>query len=149
MSLTKKINKDLKSAMRNKNQGKMRTLRSIKNELIKASREKGAEGEVPKDKELSILQKMAKQRKESIDIYKEQDRQDLLEEEKAELQLIEKYLPEQLSEGELKKEVEQIIEETGAESMEDMGQVMGQAMQKLKGKAQGKRVSDMVKSLLS
>ncbi len=149
MSLSEKINEDLKTAMRNKENEKKRTLRSIKNELLKAATKKGADGEVSEEEELKILQKMAKQRKESIDIYKKQERQDLLEEEKNELALIENYLPKQLGEDELKAEVKKVIEEVGAESMEDMGQVMGKAMEKLRGKADGSKVSEMAKSLLN
>ncbi len=148
MALTEKINEDLKKAMREKDQVAMRALRSIKTAILNAEREKGAGGEISDDQVIQILNKEIKQRKESIEYYENQGRGDQAQSEKDEVAVIEQYLPSSLSEEELSKELDAIIEETGAESMKDMGSVMGLATKKLAGKADNKAISDMVKQKL-
>jgi len=148
MTLTERINEDLKKAMREKDQVAMRALRSIKTAILNAEREKGAGGEVTDDQVIQILNKEIKQRKESIEYYENQERDDQAQSEKGEVAVIEHYLPASLSEGELSKEIDAIIEDTGASGMKDMGSVMGVATKKLAGKADNKAISDMVKQKL-
>ena len=132
-----------------KNEAALRGLRAIKAEIIKAKTEPGAGGENNAEKEISMLQKMMKQRKDSLDIYQQQNRTDLAQKEQEEMAIIEKFLPKQMSEDELRTELKQIITETGASSPADMGKVMGVATKKFAGKADGKTISAMVKELLS
>lgn len=139
----------MKEAMRSKDEASLRGLRAIKAEIIKAKTEPGAGGEVSAEKELSLLQKMMKQRKDSLDIYQQQNREDLARKEQEEIAIIEKFLPKQLSADELKAELQKIISETGASSPADMGKVMGIATKKLAGRADGKTISAMVKELLA
>lgn len=149
MSLEQQIMTEMKDAMKSKNEAALRSLRAIKAEIIKAKTEPGAAGEISADKEISMLQRMVKQRRDSLDIYKTQNRADLAQKEQEELDVIEKFLPKQLSEEELKEEIQQIISETGASSPADMGKVMGVATKKLAGKADGKAISAAVKELLA
>lgn len=149
MSLEQKVMAEMKDAMKSKDEAALRGLRAIKAEIIKAKTEPGAGGEVSADKELSLLQKMMKQRKDSLEIYQQQNRADLAKKEEEEIAVIEKFLPKQLSGEELKVELQQIISETGASSPADMGKVMGVATKKLAGKADGKSISAMVKELLA
>ncbi len=149
MSLEQQIMTEMKDAMKSKNEAALRSLRAIKAEIIKAKTEPGAAGEISADKEISMLQRMVKQRRDSLDIYKTQNRADLAQKEQEELDIIEKFLPKQLSEEELKAEIQQIISETGASSPADMGKVMGVATKKLAGKADGKAISAAVKELLA
>jgi len=139
----------MKDAMKSKNEAGLRGLRAIKAEIIKAKTEPGANGEISADTELKILQKMVKQRKDSLDIYQKQNRPDLAQKEIDEIDVIEKFLPKQLSEAELRDEVAAIIAETGASSPADMGKVMGVASKKLAGRAEGKAISTVVKELLA
>lgn len=148
MSLTEKINEDLKQAMKNQDQGALRAMRSIKSALLIAQTEKGADDVISEDRELKLLQKLVKQRKESLEIFQSQNRQDLADKETEELKVIEKYLPQQMGEAELKLELQKIIEETGAKTSQEMGKVMGVASKKLMGKADGKTISAMVQNLL-
>ena len=148
MSLEQQVMAEMKDAMKSKNEAALRGLRAIKAEIIKAKTEPGAGGEISGDTEIKMLQKMVKQRKDSLDIYEQQNRQDLAQKEKEELAIIEKFLPAQLSSEELKKELQQIISETGASSAADMGKVMGAATKKLAGRADGKAISAAVKELL-
>ena len=150
MSLEKKINDDIKAAMIAKDKAKLEALRSIKSELLiaKTGKDKDESGEIPESIELKLLKKLAKQRKDSAETYKEQGRQDLADDEIFQLEIIESYLPEQLSEEDIKAGVHEIIKETGASSMKDMGKVMGLASKKFEGKADNKKVSEIVKSLL-
>ncbi|MGM0611974.1 MAG: GatB/YqeY domain-containing protein [Bacteroidota bacterium] len=150
MSLEKKINDDIKAAMIAKDRAKLDALRSIKSELLiaKTGKDKDESGEIPESVELKLLKKLAKQRKESAETYKEQGRQDLADDELFQLEIIESYLPEQLSDEEIKAGVQEIIKETGASSMKEMGKVMGLASKKFEGKADNKKVSEIVKSLL-
>lgn len=138
----------MKEAMKGKNESQLRSLRAIKAEIIKAKTEPGAGGMLSADKELAMLQKMAKQRRDSLEIFQQQGRADLAAKEQEELDVIQRFLPQQLSETELRTELEKIMAETGAASPADMGKVMGIATKKLAGRADGKAVSAMVKTLL-
>jgi uncharacterized protein YqeY len=149
MNLEQKIMAEMKEAMKSKDEAGLRGLRAIKAEIIKAKTEPGAGGEVTSEKELSLLQKMMKQRKDSLEIYQQQKRQDLAKKEEEEIAVIEKFLPKQLSSDELKAELQKIITETGASSPADMGKVMGVATKKLAGRADGKAISAVVKELLA
>ena len=149
MNLEQKIMTEMKEAMKSKNEASLRGLRAIKAEIIKAKTEPGAGGEISAEKEISMLQKMMKQRKDSLEIYQQQNRSDLAKKELEEMALIEKFLPKQLTEEEIKIELQDIIKETGATSQADMGKVMGAATKKLAGRADGKTISAIVKNLLS
>ena len=149
MNLEQKVMAEMKDAMKSKDEATLRGLRAIKAEIIKAKTEPGAGGEISADKEMSLLQKMIKQRKDSLEIYQQQKREDLAKKEQEEIAVIEKFLPKQLSEEELKSELQQILSETGASSPADMGKVMGIATKKLAGRADGKTISAAVKELLA
>jgi hypothetical protein len=149
MSLELQIMAEMKEAMKSKNEPVLRGLRAIKAEIIKAKTEPGANGQISEDAELKMLQRMAKQRKDSLDIFTQQSRPDLAQKEQEELDVIERFLPKQLSEAELNEAVAAIISETGASSPADMGKVMGVASKQLAGKADGKAISAVVKQLLS
>lgn len=149
MNLEQKVMSEMKEAMKAKDEGRLRGLRAVKAEIIKAKTEPGAGGELPEEKEIAMLQKMMKQRKDSLEIYNQQNRPDLALKEQEEIGVIEKFLPQQLSEEELEKELRQIISETGASSPADMGKVMGVATKKLAGRADGKAISAKVKLLLA
>lgn len=149
MNLEQKVMAEMKDAMKSKNEATLRGLRAIKAEIIKAKTEPGAGGEISAEKEVTLLQKMMKQRKDSLEIYQQQSRTDLAEKEKEEIEVIERFLPKQLSADELRTEVQRIITETGASSAADMGKVMGVATKKLAGVADGKAISALVKELLA
>lgn len=149
MSLEQQVMAEMKEAMKAKDEPTLRGLRAIKAEIIKAKTEPGAGGEISAEKELSFLQKMVKQRKDSLQIYQQQNRADLAQKEEEEIRVIEKFLPKQLSPEELKAALQQIIAETGASSPADMGKVMGVATKQLAGKADGKTISAAVKELLA
>jgi uncharacterized protein YqeY len=149
MMLEQKVMAEMKEAMKSKNEAQLRGLRAIKAEIIKAKTEPGAGGEVSAEKEISMLQKMVKQRRDALEIYTAQNRTDLAQKEQEEIDIIEKFLPRQLNEAELRSELQQIIAETGAASPADMGKVMGAATKKLAGRADGKSISAAVKELLS
>lgn len=149
MSLFESINNDIKKAMLAKDKIRLEALRGIKKEFLEAKTAKGAEGELSDEKATAILQKMVKQRKDSADIYLSQSRNDLAETETAQMNVIQEYLPAQLSPDELEAAVKKIITDTGAASMKDMGKVMGVATKELAGKAEGRAVSEMVKKLLA
>ena len=134
--------------MKAKNQTALRGLRAIKAAMMLLATQEGG-GPVTEEDEMNTLVKMAKQRKDSLTIYKEQGRDDLAVIEEEELVIIEKFLPAQMSEDEVKAEIEAIISQTGASSMKDMGKVMGMANGKLKGRADGKMIAGMVKALLA
>jgi uncharacterized protein YqeY len=148
MSLEKKIMDEMKEAMKSKNEALLRGLRAIKAEIIKAKTEPGAGGEIDEATELKFLQKMMKQRKDSFEIFEQQGRADLAAKEKEEMEVIEKFLPKQMSEEEIRAAVSEIIQSTGAASAADMGKVMGVASKQMAGKADGKTISAMVKQLL-
>ncbi|MCF8278369.1 MAG: GatB/YqeY domain-containing protein [Flavobacteriales bacterium] len=148
MSLTDQINNDLKEAMKAKDKETLTALRAIKSQLLLAATEKGG-GESSDEAGIKMLQKLVKQRKESAELYLAQGRKDLADPELAEAAIIERYLPKQLSEDELKPIIEAIIAKVGAAGPQDMGKVMGAASQELAGKADGKTISTVVKQLLS
>ena len=139
----------MKDAMKAKDDASLRSLRAIKAAIIIAKTAEGAKGEVSEDDEMKMLQKLVKQRKDSLDIYKQQNRPELAKKEEEEIAIIEKFLPKQLSEAELKEELKKIIQETGAKSPADIGKVMGIATKKLSGKADGKTISTAAKELLT
>ncbi len=149
MSLKEQIEADIKKAMLAKNKDDLRALRAIKSMILLAQTEKGATENLNADVEMKILQKAAKQRTDSLALYQEQKREDLAEIEQAELEVIKRYLPEQLSEQELETIIGEVITKVGASSMKDMGKVMGIASKELSGKADGKAISQIVRKLLS
>jgi uncharacterized protein YqeY len=146
MTLEEKINNDLKAAMLAKDEAKVRGLRAIKQAVLMAKTSGG--GNITAEDEIKMLQKLVKQRKESLDIYSQQNRSDLAKTEEEEIAVIEKYLPTMMSEEDIKKEVQKIIETTGAKSASDMGKVMGVASKQFSGKADNRLVSQIVKQLL-
>ena len=148
MSLTTQIDQDIKSAMLAKQADRLRGLRAIKSALLLAKTEKGAAEELTQDGEIKVLQKLAKQRKESADIYKTQNRDDLYQIEIDELAVIEEYLPQQMSRFEVEGYLQELINRLGVTSVQEMGKVMGAANKELAGRADGKTVSEVVKQLL-
>ena len=149
MNLEQKIMADLKTAMLAKDEKSVRSLRAIKAAIILAKTSEGAGGEIKEEEEVKLLQKLVKQRKDSLEIYQQQNRPDLAQKEQEEIEVIEKFLPKQISGEELKAIITAIIAETGASSPADMGKVMGVASKQLAGKADNKLVSQLVKQLLS
>jgi len=149
MSLRTQIDTDIKKAMLAKNKEELEALRGIKSLILLAETEKGGSGEVSSDVENKLLMKAAKQRKESADIFTQQNRADLAEKEFFQLEVISRYLPKQLSETEVTEALKAILTEVGATGPQDMGKVMGVATKKLSGKADGKMISDLVKKLLT
>ena len=149
MNLEQKVMAEMKDAMKSKDEAALRGLRAIKAEIIKAKTEPGAGGELSEDTENKMLQKMLKQRKDSLEIYCTQNRDDLAKKEEEEIAIIEKFLPKQMDETELKEVLKKIIEKVNATSPADMGKVMGVATKELAGKADGKAISSAVKELLS
>ncbi len=147
MSLESTINADLKTAMKAKDQVALRGIRAIKSALLLLKTD-GTGSEVTEDVEIKTLQKLIKQRKDSLDIFVKQGREDLAAVEREEIGVIEKYLPKQLSAEEIKPIIADIIATTGASGMKDMGKVMGMASQKLSGQADGKTISTIVKEML-
>jgi uncharacterized protein YqeY len=139
---------ELKAAMIAKNEAALRGLRAIKAALLLAKTAEGKVGEITEDDEMKILQKLAKQRKDSLEIFVAQNREDLAQKERDELEVIEKFLPKQMTEEELRDAIQQVIAEVGATSGADLGKVMGTASKKLAGKADGKAISAMAKQLL-
>lgn len=149
MALEQQIMEEMKDAMKTKNEAALRSLRAIKAEIIKAKTEPGAAGEIDEATEQKFLQKMMKQRRDSLEIFEKQGRADLAQKEKEEMAIIERFLPKQLSADEIKDELKKIITQTGAASAADMGKVMGVASKQLAGKADGKTISNLVKELLA
>lgn len=139
---------EMKDAMKAKNEAVLRALRAIKAEIIKAKTDPGAHGEIDEATEQKFLQKMVKQRRDSLEVFEKQGREDLAVKEREELEVIQKFLPKQLTEEEITAAVKSIIAATGASSAADMGKVMGAATKELAGKADGKIISGIVKSLL-
>ncbi len=148
MSLEKKIMEDLKAAMKAKDQAALRGIRAVKAEIMLAKTD-GSGEEMNEAKEIKILQKLVKQRKDSLEIYEKQNREDLAKIEREEIPVIEKYLPKQMDEAELEEVIKALVEQVGASSMADMGKVMGMASKQLAGKADGKTISTVVRRLLS
>ena len=149
MSLEQTINADIKTAMLAKDEKGLRSLRAIKAAIILAKTAEGAGGEIKQEEEIKMLQKLVKQRKDSLEIFTQQNRPELAQKESEEIEVIEKYLPKQLDTETLKTLIQTIITETGASSPADMGKVMGTASKQLAGKADGKTISAIVKELLS
>lgn len=147
MSLETKIATDLKTAMKAKDESAKRGIRAIKSALILAKTD-GSGTEMNEDLEIKILQKLIKQRKDSLSIFEKQDREDLAVVEREEIAVIEKYLPAQMSQEDLEAFLKKVITDTGASSMRDMGKVMSMASKQLAGKADGKTISLTVKKLL-
>lgn len=147
MSLESKLTTDLKEAMKAKDKVALRTIRAIK-AAIMIIKTDGSGTVLDEAGEIKLLQKLAKQRKESLDIYEKQGREDLAIPEREEIEVIERYLPQQMEASELKTFIASVIEKTGASSMKDMGKVMGMANKELAGRADGKAISAVVKELL-
>lgn len=148
MSLESKINEDLKTAMKAKDQAALRGIRAIKSAIL-IHNTSGTTEEMNEEKEIALLQKLVKQRQDSLDIYVKQGREDLAVVEREEIEVIMRYLPKQFSEEELKVAIKAIMTRLGASTMKDMGRVMGEASKEFAGKADGKTISAVVKSLLS
>ena len=149
MALEAQIMTEMKEAMKAKDEATLRSLRAIKAEIIKAKTAPGASGEIDEATEQKFLQKMMKQRKDSLEIFEQQQREDLAVKEREEIAVIERFLPKQLSQLELTEIIKKIIVETGATTAADLGKVMGAATKQLAGKADGKMISSVVKGLLS
>jgi len=149
MNLEQKIMAELKTAMLAKDEKALRSLRAIKAAILLAKTSEGAGGDLKEEDEVKLLQKLVKQRKDSLEIFQQQNRTDLAQKEQEEIEIIEKFLPKQLSSEELKAIITTIIAETGASSPADMGKVMGAATKQLAGKADGKAISAVVKELLA
>jgi uncharacterized protein YqeY len=149
MSLEQKIMAQLKTAMLAKDEKSLRSLRAVKAAILLAKTSEGAGGELREEDEIKLLQKLVKQRKDSLEIFQQQNRTDLAQKEQEEITVIEKFLPEQMSPEQLKEIISTIITEVGAASPADMGKVMGAATKQLAGKADGKTISAVVKELLN
>ena len=149
MGLELKIATALKEAMKSKNQTALTALRAVKSAILLHKTQKSSDGEMSQQDEMKILQKLVKQRKDSADIYKNQGRNDLADPELKEVEIIQQFLPEALSEDEVREVVKSIINETGAQGMKDMGKVMGISTKRLMGKADGKLISTIVREFLS
>ena len=148
MSLDANLNNEIKNAMLQKEEAKLRTLRAIKSAFLLAKTEKGGNGQISEEQELKVLQKLFNQRKESFEIFTKENRAELAAKEKEEMDIIGAYLPAQLSDEELKSTIQQIIQTLGVTSIKEMGKVMGAASKQLLGKAEGGRISSVVKELL-
>lgn len=149
MSLEQKIMTELKAAMLAKDEAALRSLREVKAAILLAKTAEGSTGELKEEDEIKLLQKLVKQRKDSLEIFQQQNRADLAKKEEEEIAIISKFLPQQMSAEEVKTELEKIIAAVGASSPADMGKVMGAATKQLAGKADGKTISTLVKELLS
>lgn len=148
MKLIEKISSSIISAMKEKNVDKLESLRAIKSALLLAQTQKGSDGNIKESDEIKILQKLVKQRKESAEIYKNQNRLELADIEVKQSKIIERFLPVQMNFEDLEKLIVEIINQTGAQGIKDMGKVMGIASVKLSGKADGKTISNIVRSKL-
>jgi uncharacterized protein len=149
MTLEEKVMAEMKYPMKSKNEPLLRGLRAIKAEIIKAKTDPGAGGVISAEIELKLLQKLVKQRRDSLDIFRQQNRPDLAQKEEEEIAVIEKFLPKQLSEDEIREKVKAVIADTGAAGPQDMGKVMGVVTRQLAGQADGKIISGVVKELLA
>lgn len=151
-SILERVNDDLQAAMKARDKARLRALRSLRTALTNKEieqRQEGKETVLSEQDELAVVQKQVKQRKDSIEQYEEADREDLAEKEREEIEVLEEYLPEKMSDEELADRLEAIIDQVGASSMADMGPVMGRAMEELRGRADGSRVQKMVRQFLS
>jgi len=149
MSLEQKIMTELKAAMLAKDEAGLRSLRAIKAAILLAKTAEGASGELKEDEEIKLLQKLVKQRKDSLEIFQQQNRADLAKKEQEEIGIIEKFLPQQLSPEELKQALQKIIADTGAAGPAGLGKVMGIASKQFAGRADGKTISALAKELLA
>lgn len=149
MTLEDKVMALIKEAMKAKDHVRLTTLRAIKAAILEAKTASGASGVISEKEELKLIQKMAKQRKDSMTIFKEQNREDLASKEAQELEILTEFLPEQMDESDLKKVISDLIAEIGASGPMDMGKVMGQAQKKLAGKADGGVIAKIVKQILN
>lgn len=149
MNLEQKIMSELKTAMLAKDEAGLRSLRAIKAAILLVKTSEGSGGELKDEDEIRLLQKLVKQRKDSLEIFRQQSREDLAKKEEEEIAVIEKFLPRQISQEELKEALLRIISETGASSPADLGKVMGIASKQFAGKADGKTISVLVKELLA
>ncbi len=149
MGLEEIIMADLKIAMLARDEKSLRSLRAVKAAILNAKTAEGAGGILKEDDEIKLLQKLVKQRKDSLEIFEKQGRNDLAEKEKEEINIIEKFLPKQLSEEELRGIVSEIIKDSGASSPAEMGKIIGMANKQLAGKADGKTIAAIVKELLA
>lgn len=149
MGLEQNIMGELKAAMLAKNEAALRSLRAIKAAILLVKTSEGGGGDLKEEDEIKLLQKLVKQRKDSLEIFQQQNRPELAQKEEEEIAIIEKFLPKQMSADELKEAIAKIIAETGATSAADMGKVMGAANKQFAGKADGKTISGLVKELLS
>ncbi|AVR45519.1 glutamyl-tRNA amidotransferase [Christiangramia fulva] len=148
MSLQDKVMVEMKAAMKAKDSARLEALRAVKSAILLANTESSSKDGLSEDEEMKLLQKLVKQRKESATIYREQGRADLAEPEETQAEVIEQFLPEQLSEAEIEAKVDEVIAKTGASGMQDMGKVMGLVTKDLAGKADGKTISTIVKRKL-
>lgn len=151
-SILDRVNEDLQAAMKARDKVRLRTLRSVRAALTNKEieqREGGKETVLSEQDELAVVQKQVKQRRESLEKYEEAEREDLAQKEREEIEILEEYLPEKMSDAELADRLEAIINQVGATSMADMGPVMGRAMSELRGRAEGSRVQKMVKQFLA
>ncbi len=148
MGLFEQVNADIISAMKAKEKEKLASLRAIKSQLLLIKTSAGGKDEISEDEAIQLLQKMVKQRKDAAEIYKTQGRNDLYENEMAEVSYIQPYLPKQMTDEELTTAINQIVEKVGASSMKDMGKVMGIASKELAGKTEGKLIAAKVKAIL-
>jgi hypothetical protein len=149
MGLEQQVMADLKTAMLAKDEKGLRSLRAIKAAIIIAKTSQGAGGEIKAEEEIKLLQKLIKQRKDSLEIFEKQNRLDLAQKEKEEIEVIEKFLPAQIDPEELKAAIRKIIAETGATSIADIGKVMGRATKEFAGRADGKTINAMARELLT
>jgi uncharacterized protein len=149
MNLFDRVSEDIKSAMKSQEKDKLEALRAIKAQLLLLKTSAGGKDEISDEEGMKTMQKMVKQRNDSAEIYKSQNRIDLYEKEIKEISFIEEYLPKQLSDDELKAAIKAIITGSGASSIKELGKVMGIASKELAGKADGKRISEVVRGLLS
>jgi uncharacterized protein len=149
MELEKLINEEIKATMLARDSKRLEALRAIKAALLLEKTKEGTTGEIPETIELKLLQKLVKQRRESAEVYKNANRNDLAENELFEASIIEKFLPQQLPDDQVKEIIRGIISETGASSMKDMGMIMGLANKKLSGQADNKLISSVIKEVLS
>ena len=149
MALFEQISEDIKAAMKARDKVALETLRNVKKVFLEAKTAPGANDTLTDEDALKLMQKLVKQGKDAAQIYVGQNRQDLADEELAQVAVIERYLPKMLSAEELEAAIKQIIEAVGATSMKDMGKVMGTATKQLAGKAEGRAINEMVKKLLA
>lgn len=149
MTLAEQINEDIKTAMKARDEASLRALRALKSALLLAATAEGAGDKVDDEQAIKIFQKLAKQRKESMDIFLQNGRNELAQKEKEEIDVIERYLPQQMSEAEIKTILQQVVADAGATTSADFGKVMPLAMKALAGKADGKIISTLLKSLLN